>query len=518
VYLEGTIVANNGRIANTVTVGGTNASDLASLQDAQDKVDAIEDEIFGQTSDEGTTIIDGGTIVTSLIATNEISVGEFNDDGTYAKPSDIPDSSVTIRDNLEPSSRPDGSPLQDGDIWIDTDDGNNPHVYDGPNNNWVKAYTNIDGGDITTGTIDAGRIDVDGIFATDAQVKSNLTIGSSSASGVLQSYNFSDTEGWQITNQTATFQDGKFRGTFNVESGTLSDLTVTGQLTFPSSYDSSQIRIGSGSNAFFVGDFSLSGSGQGSGFPQISDSVTDSIAGGGAATGGGLGDYNDFGIGGASVTVDVPWDSSATASGNLGDNIDSDTGVELTVYVREKDAGTLVQERKKEVFASLNDSGTASFSFTADSSTDEIEVETDLYANLGADEEFYSDVSISNEDADVNWTNQQDFVGPDGIKYRDGSSNTMFEVDGNKTSDFGNHLNNAHRVTVQEGSIVLKDSSGTKQIVIHPDGYIDFKQQGSGSTNGADFPTPPSGWVRLGGESNDRKLARKSGNGSANDF
>jgi hypothetical protein len=57
-----------------------------------------------------------------------------------------------------------------GDVWIDTSSGagDAPHTYDGTTpynaNGWIRAYTVIDGGNITTGTIDTNRLNVSNII------------------------------------------------------------------------------------------------------------------------------------------------------------------------------------------------------------------------------------------------------------------------------------------------------------------------------------------------------------------
>jgi len=73
------------------------------------------------------------------------------------------DGRAVIRQNAEPSSRPSGNALQEGDIWVDTDDGDKPYTYDG--SSWVQAYTTIDGGNLETGTVTATEADLTDIFA-----------------------------------------------------------------------------------------------------------------------------------------------------------------------------------------------------------------------------------------------------------------------------------------------------------------------------------------------------------------
>lgn len=95
------------------------------------------------------------SITATQIDTNSINVSSFNDDIGIATEDGV---NVTIRATSAPGTRSDGSPLRIGDIWLDTDDGDLPHSWNGVN--WIRMYTRIDGGDIVTGTVAANRIDV----------------------------------------------------------------------------------------------------------------------------------------------------------------------------------------------------------------------------------------------------------------------------------------------------------------------------------------------------------------------
>jgi hypothetical protein len=105
------------------------------------------------------TVIDGGNITTGTVTANKLSadVATFVDSRAQA----ITDGAVAplasvIRATSAPAVRDDGSALQAGDWWVDTDDGNAPWQYDGAS--WVRAYTRIDGGSIVTGTVSANRV------------------------------------------------------------------------------------------------------------------------------------------------------------------------------------------------------------------------------------------------------------------------------------------------------------------------------------------------------------------------
>jgi hypothetical protein len=73
---------------------------------------------------------------------------------------------TTIRSDTAPTTRNDDpiapTALVAGDTWIKTNSGNLPHTYDGRSpfsiDGWIRDYTQIDGGVITTGTINAQNV------------------------------------------------------------------------------------------------------------------------------------------------------------------------------------------------------------------------------------------------------------------------------------------------------------------------------------------------------------------------
>jgi hypothetical protein len=97
--------------------------------------------------------------------------------GDAAKISNI---NVTIRSATEPTTRVDTTALVTGDIWINTASGQGNLPYSWNGSSFVRMYTVIDGGNITTGTVNANRIDVTGIFASTVNITGTLT-GSSGA-------------------------------------------------------------------------------------------------------------------------------------------------------------------------------------------------------------------------------------------------------------------------------------------------------------------------------------------------
>jgi hypothetical protein len=119
----------------------------------------------GNSWERTTTTIDGAEITTGTINASRISIGSGT---TYAEGYDPINKSAVIRGATAPTTRlPEGTgeTLRTGDTWIDTDDGSRPYTWTG--SSWLKAYTEITGGDITTGTITADNIAAGTITATE---------------------------------------------------------------------------------------------------------------------------------------------------------------------------------------------------------------------------------------------------------------------------------------------------------------------------------------------------------------
>jgi hypothetical protein len=106
-------------------------------------------------------VIDG---TYSKVLSTQISAGKIylSSACTYATgydPSTKASSTIAktvIRSASQPAKRPDNTDLQAGDLWIDTGNGDAPYTYSG--SAWIRSYTQIDGGYITTGIINANRL------------------------------------------------------------------------------------------------------------------------------------------------------------------------------------------------------------------------------------------------------------------------------------------------------------------------------------------------------------------------
>ncbi len=146
---------------------------------------------------------------------------------------------IIIRQDSEPTSRPDGDALKSGDMWIDTDDGDKPYTYNG--SSFIESYTIINGGNIETGTITASEI----------SAESQLTIGDgTNNNGYIESENFDGTAtdpfnnpgstGWAISAiGDAAFNNLYVRGRLEGVDG----LIVENRTSDPSSPDTGRLWI-----------------------------------------------------------------------------------------------------------------------------------------------------------------------------------------------------------------------------------------------------------------------------------
>lgn len=69
-------------------------------------------------------------------------------------PQDFPKGATVYRQNSAPTNG--DTVLVAGDIWLETDNGDAPHSWDG--SSWIRTYTTISGGDIVTGTIAVNKL------------------------------------------------------------------------------------------------------------------------------------------------------------------------------------------------------------------------------------------------------------------------------------------------------------------------------------------------------------------------
>jgi hypothetical protein len=160
---------------------------------------------FNDVTVRGSVFVTGGDAATETYA-----------DGVAASALDdaLDNLSVTIRSATEPTERPNTDALRTGDVWIDTDNGDKPYSWNG--SAFIAAYTEIDGGSITTGTVNTNRLNVNDILAVNASITATLTMGSG---GIIVS---NSSTGFKIENDRILF--GENLG----GSGAISEVTYEG--------------------------------------------------------------------------------------------------------------------------------------------------------------------------------------------------------------------------------------------------------------------------------------------------
>lgn len=109
------------------------------------------DAEFNDVTVRGSVFVTGGDAATKNYADN--AADDALDDA-------LDNLSVTIRSGTKPTLRPNGDALRSGDVWIDTANGDKPYSYNTSISDFVAAYTQISGGAITTGTINANLVTV----------------------------------------------------------------------------------------------------------------------------------------------------------------------------------------------------------------------------------------------------------------------------------------------------------------------------------------------------------------------
>ena len=133
-----------------------------------------------------------------------------------------------FRQDTEPASG-----MVEKDIWIDTNNGDKPYSYNG--SAWIAQYTIIDGGSISTGTIDADLVTV-----------SNLVVGTNVGLGTAE-----DSAG--VTTIVGGVVTTEYLNARNIKAGSIDaeDIiagTITGSTLKTDVDDDDRIEIGGGYN------------------------------------------------------------------------------------------------------------------------------------------------------------------------------------------------------------------------------------------------------------------------------
>lgn len=164
-YVDGDfIVQSNGVLKSQNYNAGTAGFQITGNGDAEFNDVTVRGVIAAGAG----SAIDGSYISTGTVAADRIDVSGVITAGSIATTTDVSTAVTGLAYVLRaagptgPTTRTGGGALQAGDFWIDTANGDKPYTWDG--SAWVAAYTEISGGAITTGTVDAARIDVSGVI------------------------------------------------------------------------------------------------------------------------------------------------------------------------------------------------------------------------------------------------------------------------------------------------------------------------------------------------------------------
>jgi len=141
------------------------------LLDRKSKLDLSEgitnanvDAIIGDGAISGNTIDNNENWTDDVAANDAQEAAEAAQAEADAAQAEALSKAKIYRQTTAPASG-----MMAGDIWLDTGDGDRPYSYNG--SSWVETLTIIDGGKITTGTIDASVVTVNNINA------GNITTG-----------------------------------------------------------------------------------------------------------------------------------------------------------------------------------------------------------------------------------------------------------------------------------------------------------------------------------------------------
>ena len=150
-----------------------------------------------------------------------------------------------FRQDTEPASG-----MVEKDIWIDTNNGDKPYSYNG--SAWIAQYTIIDGGSISTGTIDADLVTVSNLSATNITAGTlsvdRISAGSIVSSKVGTDLTDSNISSINFNNITATNVVADSVSASNITAGTL-----TGSIIQTSS-TGKRIKLDTSTNSIILYD------------------------------------------------------------------------------------------------------------------------------------------------------------------------------------------------------------------------------------------------------------------------
>jgi hypothetical protein len=456
-------------ISNSVQVGGTPAQDVESTAGAQDKADAAEDSaktaaqgyadaaesaaesyadgldsdvrselnsILDDALTDGTTLIQGGYLKNDFIQTDAIAVGDFSDDGTYTTPSEA----QSKADSAESSAKSHADGL-DSDVRSELNT-----ILDSA---LANGTTLISGGYlkndfIQTDAIAVGDFSDDGTYTTPSEAQSKADSAESSA----KTYADDSIDSLGSLADLDEIQDTTYIKGGLIDTGLLDADAVTAEKMFIESTMTSsilaedatiegtldmgvqaqgtwgKIKMGSGGNAFWLGDFNLQAQNSESSTLFSSDLYTSN---GSKSDGPKSYTFGDS-TGGRTLIISINADLYAN-SDNFGG-----AAAEATVTAELYDSNgnkydTRTSSNRIQVSGGDNGSGgVADIVIDASSALDSVKV----YREVSA---FSGDNSSSNAEIKapivVTTSTSEDFFGPQGgVWRRGGTPRVAFDVTG----------------------------------------------------------------------------------------
>ena len=172
-------------------------------------------------------------------------------------------STVTIRASSEPTTRPDGSPLQDGDRWVDTANGDRPYVRVG--NSWVPEYTEIPGNNINensmngnrieartlsadkieTGSLTADEIDVNSL-TSDIITAGNIIVGGDNITNLTNNAGYTDFDAFDVQDaidNNVTIIDGSKITTGTIDASEVNVINLNADQITTGTVDANRIDV-----------------------------------------------------------------------------------------------------------------------------------------------------------------------------------------------------------------------------------------------------------------------------------
>ena len=229
---------------------------------------------------------DGNTVFNTLIDgdnVGDVYIGDFaNNQGIWYDKSAGASGTVYIKGNVyiggttvfesgyDPSGkanvfRQDTEPasgMVEKDIWIDTNNGDKPYSYNG--SAWIAQYTIIDGGSISTGTIDADLVTVSNLSATNITAGTlsvdRISAGSIVSSKVGTDLTDSNISSINFNNITATNVVANSVSANDITAGTMTGSTVRTDTGGAGHYKRVEMSNSDNSLKFYNSDNVLTGS------------------------------------------------------------------------------------------------------------------------------------------------------------------------------------------------------------------------------------------------------------------